>query len=184
MEVRNSIGEARYYGPSDGGPSKKKKEGEEGDGEDELASVMTQVPSMPFGDSMIVSARATPRRDAPSKQSVEPDVLFHWLGIARLVALGVCFLALLALLLMAIQPLLAIIFSLGACLVGSCSEWMDFTFAIFRACSIPATIIGLGFLVSIAISIKMKALAEALPEDANDLDPLYCLARKASKKSK
>ncbi len=108
-------------------------------GAEEVDQVITKRPThMPFGDSLLIGS-PLPRRDhrAAVKQETDPRQVLKGYQLARFLCIGLGVLSLFTFGIMALQPLLLPIFTMGACFANGAQEWIEFSATILRVSLIP-----------------------------------------------
>ncbi len=172
MEIRNSVPSSGSYYPIGGG----------------AAQAPVHHASSSTQKDQLVSMQAPPTRASlPRKgasrsgtvcSEADLEAMFRlWTRIRR-GFLGVALGSLALFLIIVSLPILAIVFTLGFCLVGGCQEWWEFTSAVFMVCLWPGALFLIGLLGIAMCSAKMDDAAHRLPTDPMATDPLRFLARR------
>ncbi|MDP1835670.1 MAG: hypothetical protein Q8K75_07045 [Chlamydiales bacterium] len=178
MEIRNSASNSSpYYAQGGGG----------GSAPSAPLNVPTSFPSQQRDQLVSLGAPTRNGRQASGPShglfyTQNSEEALSSLGFMRKGSIAIATIALLVLVLMLIQPVLAILLSLGMCLMDGCQEWWEFTQTVLSLSLWPAGLFAAGLFFALGVNLKMHDIAQQMTSDPLESDPLRFLARK--KKSK
>lgn len=137
MDIRNNLSTGNHFSPYSANAYGSAPSGDGG-----VVHTPTAPPSFPRGgDSLMISTTSSYNSERKRERRIyTPDELrLRWQTISRVCggfagACAICFV------LLVVQPLLVVLFTLGGCVSGGCDDWMEFAHEVFFMSLVPLSL--------------------------------------------